>query len=174
MLLAFQLGTGVADLKRMQMSSLQQGRPEAAAAIWDWRTPTVKPTRESSAASLRTAGIIQASVTATFGALVYYFWSSTIATVIFSIAGIVLFCAVASPTGLYRGVQAFFNALGNATGRVLTWLMLVPLFYLFFFPFGLLLRRGRRDQLKRYYETDKESYWEIREGPGVSDHERQF
>ena len=90
------------------------------------------------------------------------------------VAAIILFSALVSPTGLYRGIQGLFATLGNATGRALTWLMLVPLFYLFFLPFGVLLRRGRRDRLKRYFEPDKESYWEPHKHFSAADHERQF
>jgi hypothetical protein len=119
-------------------------------------------------------GSLQGLATAGVATALYLYWSQTVGTVVFCVAGTILFSALVSPTGLYRGVQALFTTLGNATGRALTWVMLVPLFYLFFLPFGLLLRRGRRDQLKRYFEADKPSYWEEHKEFSADDHERQF
>jgi hypothetical protein len=104
----------------------------------------------------------------------YLFWSRAIGTVVLGMSAIILFSALVSPTGLYRRVEGLFATLGTATGRALTWLMLVPLFYLFFLPFGRLLRSGRRDQLKRYFESDRNSYWEPHKPFSAADHERQF
>jgi hypothetical protein len=104
----------------------------------------------------------------------YLFWSQAVGTVVFCIAAIILLSALASPTGVYRAIQGLFETLGNVTGRVLTWVMLVPLFYLFFLPFGLLMRRGRRDRMKRFFEPDAESYWEPHKAFSAADHERQF
>ncbi len=64
-----------------------------------------------------------------------------------------------SPTGLYAALQRLFAATGRAAGRITTWLVMVPLFYLFFLPFGRLLRRGRRDRLKRSFDRAAGSYW---------------
>ncbi len=159
------------------MPQLQGGRPEAAAVIWDWRGAAApEPAPEESPGRNRLLGTVQGLVAGTLGLLVYNFWSTTIGTVIFCIAGIVLFSALVSPTGLYLGVQGVFRTLGRWTGIALTWILMVPVFYLFFLPFGALLRRGRRDRLKRYFERDAESYWEPHEGPtAASDSfERQY
>ena len=58
-----------------------------------------------------------------------------------------------------------FLRLGHWTGIALAWLLLVPIFYLAFLPFGLLLRRGRRDRLRRRLDPDAVSYWEPHDGP---------
>ncbi|MEE3330760.1 MAG: hypothetical protein VX246_07810 [Myxococcota bacterium] len=158
------------------MSTPHQARREAADAVWNWRSPSADATAasESSPARLRMIGSLQGLVTGSVATALYLFWSPTVGTIVFCISAIILFSALVSPTGLYRGVQALFSALGNATGRALTWLMLVPLFYLFFVPFGLMLRRGRRDLLQRYFEADKASYWEAHKEFSAEDHERQF
>jgi hypothetical protein len=102
------------------------------------------------------------------GAVLFAFWSRPIGTVVLVVGGTIGLSALASPTGLYAGIEGLFAALGRWTGRGLTWLLLVPLFYLFFLPFGLLLRRGRRDRLKRYFEQEAETYWEPHSGPTAS------
>jgi hypothetical protein len=139
------------------------GRPEAAAAIWSWEERPGTPHGET-AGSARRRGLLRAIVVLAMGGLLFAFWSRTLGTVVLVVGGVIGFSALISPTGLYAGVEGLFVALGRWTGRGLTWLLLVPLFYLFFLPFGLLLRRGRRDRLKRYLEQDAESYWEPHSG----------
>jgi len=55
-------------------------------------------------------------------------------------------------------------------------LLLVPIFYLAFAPFGLLLRRGRRDRLRRRLDPEAASHWEPHEGPtaGSGSMRRQY
>ena len=89
------------------------------------------------------------------------------------IAGFILLSALVSPTVVYAGIEKLFDSLGHLLGRAMTWLLMVPLFYLFFLPFGLLFRRGRRDRLRRYSERDAATYWERREGPTAASHSRE-
>jgi hypothetical protein len=56
----------------------------------------------------------------------------------------------------------------------MTWIVMIPIFYLFFLPFGKLLRRGRNDRLRRYYEREAETYWEPHTPMQASSLERQF
>ncbi len=155
------------------MTGLQPGRPEAAEVIWRWREPP-KKNAEPSASKARIKGTIQGGVGLGVAAAIYLLWSQTIGTVVFCISTTILLSALASPLGLYRIIEGVFVSLGNHTGRALTWLTLVPLFYLFFLPFGLLFRRGRRDRMKRFFEPDEQSYWEPHKAFSAADHERQF
>lgn len=148
------------------------GRPEAAAEIWRWRAPAAG-VEAPSAARARRRGLLQALGAGVFGTLLFVFWSQTIATIVFCVAGIIGLSALLSPTGLYAGVEKLFVSLAHWTGRGLTWLLMVPLFYLFFLPFGLLFRRGRRDRMRRFYEPEAPSYWEPREGR-VGSQEKQY
>lgn len=143
------------------------GRPEAAAAIWSWQEPLATPSSEA-AGRARLRGLLRAALVLALGALLVVFWSEIVGAVVLVMAGVIGFSALISPTGLYAGVERLFAALGRWTGEGLNWLLLVPLFYLFFLPFGLLLRRGRRDRLKRYLEQELESYWEPHSGPTAS------
>lgn len=155
------------------MSQLHAGNPEAARVIWTRQKPDARTT-QSTAGEARIGGTIRALISATFGLVVFLFWSQLIGTIVLSLSAIILFSALVSPTGLYRGLQGLFATLGNFTGRVLTWLMLVPLFYLFFLPFGLLMRRGRRDALKRYFEPERDSYWEPHKDFSAADMDRRY
>ncbi len=153
------------------MSGVPVGRPEAALVIWEWRGPGAQAIAAENS-RLRIKGVVQGLVGGALGAALYFFLSPTVGTIVLTIASVVMLAALVSPGGLYRGIEGVFAALGRATGRGLTWLMLLPLFYLFFLPYGVLARRGRRDRLKRYFERDEASYWEPHRTSGSP--ERQF
>lgn len=156
------------------MSAPRAGRPEAASVIWRWRDLPGPTGRGPSARRARLVGTAQALVGALAATLLYRFWSTTMGTVVYAVSALILLSALLSPGGAYRAIQGLFDSLGHATGRALTWLVMVPLFYLFFFPFGLLMRRGRRDRMKRRFEPDLASYWEPHKAFSAADHERQF
>ncbi len=144
------------------MRVVRAGRPEAAAAIWSWRdrggSPAPDPTHGA-----RIRGSLQALATAAAATAVLLLWSRTVAALMFVFAALLLFAALASPGGLYAGLLRLFAATGHFAGWLLTWALLAPLFYAFFVPFGLLLRRGRRDRLARHYDAGAATYWESRD-----------
>ncbi len=137
------------------MSEPPVGRPEAAAAIWNWRSEMSKRVLPSPARA-RVRGVLQALSGMSIGALMLFFWSPTVGWVVLSIASVVLLSALVSPTGLFAGIERAFRALGISFGR----LLLAAVFYLFFLPFGALFRRGKNDRMRRFYELDAASYWE--------------
>jgi hypothetical protein len=142
---------------------LAGGRPEAAAVIWNWRS--VAAVQEVGAArSARRRGVIQGAVGGLVGAAFWLLGWHGFASVAFVLAGLVATAALLSPLGLYAGIHRLIEATGHAVGVGLSWLLLVPFFYLFFAPFGSLFRRGRRDRLRRRYEAEAETYWEPHEG----------
>jgi hypothetical protein len=150
------------------------GNPKASAVIWRWRAEQLESEAGPSAASQRVRGTLQALAGAAFGLASLYFWSRTVAIVAFAAAGVVLFCALVSPNGLYALLHRLFEATGRVVGRLMTWIVMVPIFYLFFLPFGKLLRRGRRDRLHRYFEREAETYWEPHMVMQTSSRERQY
>jgi hypothetical protein len=158
------------------MSEQRPGRAEAALAIWNWRAPQPHGPPPSPAGSVWVRGSLQAAIVAALGVLVLWLGLRTVAFVMWGAAAILLLAALASPRGLYPVLDGMARAIGRRIGRALTWMLLVPLFYLFFMPFGLLFRRGKRDRLKRYFDREATSYWETLEGPTAasSSHETQW
>ncbi len=98
------------------------------------------------------------------GVVFFLFLSHLVGALVLGIGSLVLLSALLSPRGVYAGIDGVFDRVAKTLGRAMTWLLMVPLFYLFFFPFGALLRRGKRDRLQRRFEAEAESYWEAREG----------
>jgi hypothetical protein len=155
------------------MQRTRPGRPEAAAAIWTWRQAARPIPSAESPARLRLIGSIQAVAIALVGLALLRFWARPAGIVALCIAGTILVAALASPTGLYAGVRRFFLGLGRLTGRLLTWTLMPPLFYLVFLPFGRVFRSGRRDRLRRFFEPEATSYWEPHRGSTASSASRK-
>jgi len=154
------------------------GRPEAAAVNWRWRNPGHEGAEPASElpGSLRVRGLIQGAITGAIGAAVFLFWWRGFGIAILVFASVVALSALLSPSGLYAMLLRLFAATGNVVGRALTWLLLTPMFYGFFLPFGAIMRRNRRDRLKRFYDAEASTYWEDHEGEtlGSRSLERQY
>ncbi|MEE8537912.1 MAG: hypothetical protein V3U86_10205 [Acidobacteriota bacterium] len=160
----------------MSAHSHRQGRSEAARAIWDWRGVKDATAGPQHRRRVQLRAGVQTLVAAGLGALFFAFGSRILPFIIWGIAGLLLAVALSSPDRLYLRVQNFMDYLGRAVGTILTWILLVPLFYLFFTPFGLLMRPGSRDRLERRLESAAPTYWKKKTGTPRSpdSYRRQF
>jgi hypothetical protein len=143
-----------------------RGRPEASAAIWSWREREASLARE--AARARRSGLLRASVGVVIGGALFAFGAHHVAYVAASLSGLVALLALLSPLGLYRKLDAFAQWSGGIVGAILSWVLLTPVFVLFFVPFGLLFRRGARDRLERRIDRDLPSYWKKLDGEAAA------
>ena len=149
------------------------GRAEAAAAIWDWRDSEPAVASEPETRRLRMRGVVQGLVATGVGSGLYVFASTTAGVIVATIGLTIALVGLLSPTGLYVAIENGFRVLAQWLGRALTWVLLLPLFYLFFLPFGLVLRAGRRDRLQRWTDAEASTYWEPREGVTAASASRQ-
>ena len=140
---------------------VRKGRPEAAAAIWNWRKAAAIDTpRKTSAIRLR--GTAKALVSGVVGVVIYRYLSSRAGTLVVIVSGLMLIAALVSPTGLYRIAERGVAALAMRLGWLLNWIILPALFYGLFWPLGKLMRSGKRDQLQRFRDATRSSYWSDR------------
>ncbi len=144
----------------------QPDRPAAAAAV-------------DQATVLRKKAMIQAATAYVVAGLVYYFWSHTVAYVAASAGTIMLLSGLISPTVVFRAINRVIDGLVLGVGKGTAWVLLVPTYYLIFTPLGLLLRRGKGDQLARRYDEAATTYWSDVEPPPTGEEpitrfERQF
>jgi len=127
-------------------------------ATWDWQgrqdaTPTGSP------GSHRHSALIQAVVMSLVAGILYFgFHHYLFARVIWALAGLILILGLFFPAA-YRPIQAFGRWLGRVVGKALTYILLVPFFFLFFTPVALLLRLQKRDPLHRDYRNPRWTYW---------------
>lgn len=146
-----------------------------AAAAWDRRRGTGASTAEL-AFRLRRRGLLQSAVGLVAGVLIWFFWHRSLAPLVWTLAGLNALAALLSPTGVYAAISRALEALGRGIGRVLSVLLLTPVYWLFFTPFGRLLRGGRRDRLARWSDPEAATYWRRRdpEEPSLDRYERQY
>ncbi len=146
---------------------LRSGSVPASSSAWPWRdapgSSESAANRASLRSSLRREGAIRALVGGAIGGVFFYFGALTLASVAWAGAGVVLLAALASPDGLYAAIGRALARLGLGLGRLLAILLLTPVFFLFFLPFGRLLRSGRRDRLERWWDPAALSYWHRRD-----------
>lgn len=136
------------------------GRAEAADTLWNWRGADA--TTDDSANSARRRGSLRGVIAIAAAGLFWVLDTPTLAMIVATIGAVTLLSALASPLGLYAVIERAIGRAAGLLGRITTVITLVPLFYLFFVPFGALFRRKRRDKLKRFYEPEADTYWIVR------------
>lgn len=129
---------------------------------WPWKTASVPA--GPSAGTLRAEGVVRGAIGLIIGTALY-FWKPPLAYVAWSLSGFVLLAALASPGGLYAAIGRGLARFGEWVGRFLAVVLLTPVFFLFFLPFGRLTRWGKRDKLERWFDREATSYWHRRNDP---------
>ena len=148
---------------------------DSTAGVWKWRDSAAIDSRRPEKLQLRRQAVIQALVTAAIGLMIdRVLGHHTFAIVLWSIAGIVFLLGLAWPKG-YRPVHRFGALLGRLGGGLLVYVLLVPLYYLLFFPVSLWLRARGRDPLHRTPRDQGFTYWIRRRAMDQEpDYQRQF
>ncbi len=144
-------------------SAAPAGRAEAARAVWDWRGERRRAAAAAQARAIGRRGIVTLVVGGVAGYLLYRIVSPAFAYPAWAIAAFVSAAALVSPRGLYPWVDRVVGTLVFVVGRALTIALLVPIYYVVFFPFGALFRRGRRAKLIRALDPNATSYWIARD-----------
>ena len=145
------------------MHELRASRPEAAAAVWNWRGADSAPV-EPTAGPIRLRGAVRAAIGATAGGLVLVTLSALVGKIVLTASALLFLTAMLSPTGAYALVERAFEALSRMVGRLLNGLILPLLFYGVFTPMGAVMRRGKRDALQRFFDRERTTYWSDRSG----------
>ena len=154
--------------------SIESGN--AAPLDWGWGDVTVAAAPSPTPRQIRVRAFVQFLVGTTVGTLFFFFGPVAIAYAVYTFSSLVLLSALVSPTGLYAGFDRLFHWTGRVVGRAFTWMLMAPLFYGVFLPFGVLFRRGTRDRLRRRLDPDAATYWEPHSGRTAASgsHKRQY
>lgn len=94
--------------------------------------------------------------------------------VVAGIGAVVLISGLLVPF-LFLKLEQGGRWLGKAAGAGLTWLLLVPMFYLVFAPGRLILIMTGNDPMARQFPTNEKTYWITRKPVASPDeYKRQF
>jgi len=96
-----------------------------------------------------------------------------LALVVASISSIIAICALFIPSA-HQAIQKLFAALAHWIGTLLTYILLVPLFYLFFVPTRIVRGLLGKDPLHLKRTGEEATYWEPREKVELTQYRRQF
>ena len=126
--------------------------------VWPWQENKTssnlkKPSLVISFSSLAFAWII--------AVFFYYFNHPTMTVVVVCISSFVFFCGQFLPK-VYSVIENLFQKLSGYIGLTLTWLTLVPFFYLCFGGGRIIQKITGKDPMKRNIDNMATSYWSKR------------
>lgn len=128
-------------------------------AIWAW-PDRIAPAGPVRGGAVRRRAVIQSAVAAVIGLLVM--WKHrTAGLVVLAIAAAVLAAGLFLPR-VFLALERAMQALGKGVGAALTWILLVPFFYLCFLPGHLLMALLKKDPLRLTFPSDEPTYWDSR------------
>jgi hypothetical protein len=135
-----------------------------AAAVWPWRDR-----RDETVARVppinRTRAAGEGLAIAVVAILVAFVLKRPVAgAVVGCVAAIVLIGGLCVPS-LYRGFKRAGAALARGVGFALTWMLLVPFYYICFTTGHVVLWALRKDPLERRFRAPNPSYWVAHRGP---------
>ena len=142
-----------------------RSRTDAEHAAWPWRG---RAQVERAAASARVArsrriaalrGVVGLAVAASLFALGHALGAAIAA----SLAMATTLLALAAPNAASAGMQRGLSQLGQWLGFIGTCAVMLPIFLLFFVPFGMVARGGANDRLQRRFDPHATTYWRRRD-----------
>ncbi len=139
------------------MSDFRQNN--VSATVWPWvRGGQAKPQTASRPPQVR--ALIQVVIMLVIAFLLYKFTKhgAVMSKVVLTLAGVVLVCGLFIPPAFAK-IEHFGQLLGNWVAIGLTWLLLVPFYYLCFVPGRAIIALRRADPLQRRFPTGDPTYW---------------
>ncbi len=141
-----------------------RGREGASAVSWPYKQ-SFEDDRRRRAHAARREALMQTLVGCLAAGCLMWLSHEILAAVALVIAAVNCLVAMCWPTTAWVRVKSGLTTIGRAAGVAIGWLALLPLFVLFFVPFGLLFRRGAKDPMKRHFDAQASTYWRQRQQP---------
>lgn len=127
------------------------------AATWAWRE-SAEATEDSKPKSTVRPALIQVGVMLVIAAILYHFEHMLIVKIVLVLATLSLVCGLFIPAAYHR-IERFGKFLGVVVGSGLTWILLVPFFYICFTCGRVSQLIKRKDPLQRACPSDEATYW---------------
>jgi hypothetical protein len=139
-------------------------RMDPSAVAWDWRRAggNEDPETKKDAASRR-RGLIGGAVGLAVAAAAWLWWRPNVAYVIAGVSVILTLLALVAPPA-YRKVTGLLDLFAHGVGMAVTWVFMTLIYYVLFFPVGLLLRAQKKLAVTQHPDRRLPSYWSSTEG----------
>ncbi|MBU4211868.1 MAG: hypothetical protein L6437_13405 [Kiritimatiellae bacterium] len=139
----------------MNLTSIQS----VVQVTWPWRDPIAVSLTTGRSGGHKRRAVIQAVIMAAVATLMTMVWHKIwLGLAIYSLSAVVIISGFLIPT-LFRALERVGQWLGRMVGIGITWLMLMPFFYLCFAPARLILKLMGKDPMHRRFERNRSSYW---------------
>jgi len=135
--------------------------------VWPWRRM-----RQSTNSDVWKKALLQALVAATVAAVMLYLQHTLISAFILTLASVLAVSGIFMKP-VYEKIELIGAKLGRLVAIALAWMLLVPFYYLFFWPMAL-LRRGKSKIIFSPSQSPH-SYWRPRATEHTTDsYKRQY
>jgi len=140
-------------------------------AIWSWQSD--RSGKQQAKASLGIA-IGALLVGCTVASLLFFYNHLIMASIVFSVSALVFLSSQFFPA-VYSVIAKIFQKFALIIGNCLTWVFLLPFFFICF-PMGRIVQKIKgKDPMQRDFKRDATSYWQTsRKTPSVDEYKRQF
>jgi hypothetical protein len=136
----------------------------SSAVAWDWRRAGGnEDTERKKDAASRRRGLIGGAVGLAVAAAAWLWWRPNVAYVIAAVSVVLTLLALAAPPA-YRKVTGLLDLFAHGVGMAVTWVFMTLLYYLLFFPAGLLLRAQKKLAVTQHPDRRLPTYWSSTEG----------
>lgn len=125
-------------------------------AIWPWRLGTAPKT-----VGIWKKALLQSLVAATVASMMFYLGHTLIAVFIWTIAA-VLAVSGFFMRAVYHKIESFGQKFGRLVAILLSWLLLVPFYYLFFCTMAFLFKGKAKKIFSPPKAETLDSYWVAR------------
>jgi hypothetical protein len=118
--------------------------------------------------------LIQAGVPAVAGLVFLLIGKLLAAKVLWGVSGVLLISGLFIPP-VFNRIEQFGRWFGKGVGIAITWILLMPVFYLLFVPGRLILMVRGIDPMCRKFPTAAPTYWVPRKPvTNLEEYKRQF
>ncbi|MDP6522862.1 MAG: hypothetical protein QGH15_01450 [Kiritimatiellia bacterium] len=136
------------------MEDFQQNH--VSRTVWPWMDADGNAAESG---SLPRRAAVQAVIMCAIASVLFFLLHHHVMPVIILVlATIVVLSAFFAPA-LFHGIDRFGKALGQVVGIILTWMLLIPFFYICFTVGRLLLVVLKVDPMRRKAETGEDTCW---------------
>ena len=136
-----------------ESDQLQQPNP-----VWDWKSDKADTSHHELGKS-RIRAAISILILSVIASVLYFKYHHVVtACVPAGIAAFLLLCIAFCPRCL-KGIEKGLGHFASAVGTAITWILLVPFFYIVFGVLRFILLITRQDPMFRNYDSSVTSYW---------------
>ncbi len=152
---------------------MSESSQASIAPQWDWKAGGIRPPPKQHMDN-RVKAVIQAAVMSAVGAFLFFRKHETIApAIVWSFAAVVLVSGLFIPP-VFRAIDKFFSVtLVKWVGTGLTYLLLVPFYFIIFAPAHWIMSARGIDPMAREFPTKLPTYWIPRKPADAAQYKKQ-